>query len=104
MELKNRIDAKLVENGVIQIKTDNNDERGRKPSRKLVKNLIKIFANNGGKLEKNDAIYKLRDIGYTAESITLNLYLRWAVNWGILNIVDGRYIINNSVIKELYNI
>jgi uncharacterized protein related to proFAR isomerase len=104
MELKKNIDAKLMESGVLTVKTKVNDERGRKPSRKLVKNLVKIFANNGGKMEKNDIVYKLRDIGYTAEDITLNLYVNWAINWGILNNVSGEFVINKNAVKELYGL
>jgi signal-transduction protein with cAMP-binding, CBS, and nucleotidyltransferase domain len=103
MELKRHIEAKLIENGVMVVKSGNNDPKGIKPSKKLVNNFLKIF-HNKKLLTKEEITYGLKNIGYEAQLVTLNLYVRRALNWGIINIINGEYAINNNVIKELYNI
>jgi hypothetical protein len=103
LAVNDEIERELMEKGVLAIKTDNKDERGRKPSRKLVKNVINVF-NGKRALSKENIIYGLKNQGYSAEDITLNLYANWCVNWGILNLKNGDYVLNRGVIKEIYNI
>ena len=100
------VNLQLGKDGLIQKpekKEIESDKKARKPSKKMVLNLIKVFEGKN-LLSKEDTIYGLRDFGYTAEDITLNLYIRWATEWGILNQKNGEYSLNMDVVKELYGI
>ena len=101
------INLQLAKDGIIEkikvIVSKDENKKARKPSKKMVTNLLKVF-DGKNLLSKEDTIYGLRDFGYTAEDVTLNLYVRWAVEWGVLNMLNGEYSINENVIKELYGI
>ena len=94
----------LAKAGVIEklkVFVSKGDKKARKPSKKMATNLLKVFDGKNS-ISREDVVYGLRDFGYTAEDITLNLYVRWATEWGVLKQKNGEYSINENVIKELY--
>lgn len=101
--INDEVQAALKEKGVIKIKVEEKDKMGRKPSKKLIKNMIGVFeVKNKTALDKIDVIAGLYDCGYSAEEITMAFYVSWCVRWGVLSIKNGLYEINKPVIKELY--